>query len=115
MKKQAYYVPMVVLESAKARALALIQEGYVQAYETLECPLCSIKYLFLCDLKDSCRRQPQTTRHGEALLYFAAKIKESHLAGHIEEVIVLPYELHMVSSSGGGTGELPASPNLKAS
>jgi hypothetical protein len=98
MKNAPYYVPVVVRDSAKRKALALIGEGFVQAHETLKCPLCSAKYLLLCDRKDSGRTQAITRKHEQAMLYFAAKIQESHLCGHIEDVLVLPYELHMISS-----------------
>ena len=101
MKKLRYYVPLVVRESAKVKALALVGEGYIQAHETLVCSLCSTKYLFLCDHRDSGRAKSITRKHEEALHYFRDKIQESHLSGHIEDVLVLPYELHMVSSMPG--------------
>jgi hypothetical protein len=94
-----YYVPIVVRDSARQKALALIKEGFVQATETLECGLCEVKYLFLCDSKDSGRRQAITRKHKEALHYFSAKIEESHIGGHLEDVLVLPYEMHMISSA----------------
>ncbi|HEU4415668.1 MAG TPA: hypothetical protein VFT65_12855 [Candidatus Angelobacter sp.] len=99
MQQRPYYVPLVVRENAKSKALLLVGQGYVQAHETLRCALCSSKYLFLCDPKDSGRGRVHSNRHGEALLYFADKINESHRFGHIEEIILLPYELHMVSSA----------------
>jgi hypothetical protein len=99
MNNAAYYIPVVVRENAKLKALALVGEGYIQARQTLECPICSAKYLFLCDRKDSGRTQSATLRHEEAVHYFASKIQESHQNGHIEDVLVLPYELHMVGSS----------------
>jgi hypothetical protein len=106
MSKAAYYVPIVVREIAKLKALALVGEGYIQARKTLECPICSTKYLFLCDRKDSGRNQSITRKHDEAIVYFADKIRESHQTGHIEDVLVLPYELHMI---GSGPREADAS------
>jgi hypothetical protein len=109
MKKAPYYVPLVVREYAKQKALTLIGEGYIQAREVLACPLCRTKYFFLCDARDSGRAAPVTRRHEEALLYFAEKIVASHEGGHIEDVLVLPYELHMISSAPD-SGELSRKP-----
>jgi hypothetical protein len=98
MKNAPYYVPVAVRESAKLKALALVNEGYIQSRKTIECPLCSAKYLFLCDSKDSGRAKSITRKHEDAMLYFTDKVRESHQRGHIEDVLVLPYELHMISS-----------------
>jgi hypothetical protein len=113
MKNAPYYVPVAVRESAKLKALALVNEGYIQSRKTIECPVCSAKYLFLCDRKDSGRATSITRKHEDALLYFTDKVCESHHSGHIEDVLVLPYELHMISS-GSKTMEEPDVPGLKA-
>ena len=47
-----------------------------------------------------------TRKHDEALLYFTDRIRQSHQAGHIEDILVLPYELHMISS-GSAAADLP--------
>jgi hypothetical protein len=114
MKNAPYYVPIAVRESAKLKALALVNEGYIQSRKTIECPMCSAKYLFLCDRKDSGRTKSITRKHEDALLYFTDKVRESHQSGHIEDVLVLPYELHMISS-GFKTSEAPEEPGRKAS
>jgi hypothetical protein len=72
----------------------------------MECPLCSVEYLFLCDQKDSGRMKSATRKHDEALFYFRDRIRQSHQTGHIEDVLVLPYELHMISS-GSVAADLP--------
>lgn len=99
MKRAPYYIPIAVHENSKKKALSLINEGYTQANQTVQCPICGTKYLFLCDHKDSGRSKSCTRKHDEALQYFKDKVRESHASGHFEDVLVLPYELHMISSS----------------
>jgi len=99
MKKAPYYVPIAVHENSKLKALSLINEGYIQADKNVQCPICGTKYLFLCDHKDSGRSKSITRKHDEALQYFKDKVRESHANGHFEDVLVLPYEQHMISSA----------------
>jgi hypothetical protein len=115
VKKAPYYVPVAVRESAKAKALLFINEGYIQASETMQCPQCQVKYLFLCDQKDSGRMKVATRKHEEALLYFTDRVHQAHSTGHIEDVLVLPYELHMISSDSRLTDDLSKEPGQKAS
>ena len=114
MKKSAYYVPVAVRESTKAKALLFVNEGYIQANETMACPQCPVKYLFLCDQRDSGRMKSITRKHEEALLYFTDRVHQSHQTGHVEDVLVLPYELHMISSNPLATDDLPQEPGRKA-
>jgi hypothetical protein len=115
MKKAPYYVPVAVRESAKAKALLFINEGYIQASETMQCPQCPAKYLFLCDQRDSGRMKMATRKHEDALLYFTDRVHQTHLTGHIEDVLVLPYELHMISSDSRAANVLPDGTGQKAS
>jgi DNA-directed RNA polymerase subunit RPC12/RpoP len=113
MRKAPYYVPVAIRESTKAKALLFVNEEYIQAHETIECPLCSVKYLFLCDQKDSRRMKSIARKHEEALLYFTDRMRLSHPGGHIEDVLVLPYELHMITSDPLAT-DVPDGPGRKA-
>ena len=115
MKKAPYYVPVAVRESAKAKALLFINEGYIQASETMQCSQCQVKYLVLCDQKDSGRMKVATRKHENALLYFTDRVHQAHSTEHIEDVLVLPYELHMISSDSRPTNGLSKEPGQKAS
>src|SRR5262249_27717018 len=115
MTLEAYYVPVAVRESAKLKALALVRQGYIQSTETIVCSLCPEKYLLLCDHIDSGRHlQRQSRRHDDAVRYFNNRVKECHASGHLEDLLVMPYELHMISSSHEAL-ELPDFPDLKIS
>jgi hypothetical protein len=97
MKKAPYNLPVAVRAGAVDKAFSLVNQGYVQACETMKCSMCSAKYLFLCDPIDSGRRKSITGKHTEALAYFMEKVCEAHQGGHIEDVLVWTSELLSIS------------------
>ena len=63
--------PVAVKESAKFKAMALIQDGSVQADEHLLCPLCGMRFLILLDPKDrSDHRQRANVNREKAVAWF---------------------------------------------
>ena len=87
--------PVIVEQRAKQQAFVLIHRGYVQAMETVDCPVCSLRFLLLFDRKD--RNVPgrvATRVHQEAVHYFLGKVREDHESGHPHDKFAMPGYIH---------------------
>ena len=87
--------PVIVEQHAKQQAFVLIHRGYVQARETVDCPVCSLRFLLLFDRKD--RNIPGrmiTPVHLEAVQYFIGKVREDHESGHPHDKFAMPGYIH---------------------
>jgi len=83
--------PVVVKQRAKQQAFALIGRGYVQAPETVDCSVCSLRFLLFFDHRDRNIQGCQSTAvHQEAVEYFLVKIKQDHKAGHPHDKFAMP-------------------------
>ena len=83
--------PVVVKQRTKQQAFALIARGYVQAPETVDCPVCSLRFLLLFDHRDrNIPGRKSTTVHQKAVDYFLRKVKQDHKAGHPHDKFAMP-------------------------
>lgn len=91
MKRAQALTPVVVKESTKVKGFALIDRGYVQARESVDCPICSLMFLLFLDHKD--RNPPggkSTVIHQEAVRYFLDKVRGDHEDGHPHDRFAMP-------------------------
>jgi hypothetical protein len=90
MKRQKLR-PVIVKQRAKQQAFVLISRGYVQARETVDCPVCSLRFLLLFDRKDRNTLGGKSTDvHLDAVEYFLVKVKEDHRKGHPHDKFAMP-------------------------
>jgi ferredoxin len=83
--------PVAVKQSARLKGFKLISRGYVQAQETMDCPVCSLRFMLLLDRKDrNSQGSASTEIHQEAVRYFLDKVKEDHETGHPHDSFAMP-------------------------
>lgn len=83
--------PVIVKQRAKQQAFALIARGYVQAPETVDCPVCSLRFLLFFDRRDrNIPGRKSTAVHQEAVEYFLMKVKQDHKTGHPHDKFAMP-------------------------
>ena len=84
-------MPVAIKATAKARAMELIHQGYVQADISLVCPLCVLRFLLLVDLKDREKhRQLDGETSGREIAFLREKITQDHLYNHENELFKMP-------------------------
>jgi len=81
---------IAIKETVKWMAFQLIDQGYTQCSESVECLVCGEKYLVLLD-SGVYQRDPRLTQAAQqmALTYFAERLRESHNTGHPEDQFVM--------------------------
>lgn len=87
--------PVIVKQRAKQQAFVLIHSGYVQAMETVDCPVCSLRFLLFFDRKDrNVQGRKSSAVHLKAVHYFLAKLREDHKSGHVHDKFAMPGFIH---------------------
>jgi hypothetical protein len=87
--------PVIVEQRAKQQAFVLIHRGYVQAMETVDCPVCSLRFLLLFDSKDrNVQGRKSSAIHQKAVHYFLAKVRKDHESGHPHHKFTMPGFIH---------------------
>jgi hypothetical protein len=80
---ESQLIPVVVNETAAFRATALRQEGYVQAGDPIQCPLCGLRFVLLLDPKDHSDSEGAASTHREkAAVFFREIIMQDHINDH---------------------------------
>jgi hypothetical protein len=82
--------PVAVKITDKFRALTLVLDGYVQADETLSCPLCQMRFLLLLDPRDRQEHREASGDVRRAIAYLREKITQDHMNGHAQERFGMP-------------------------
>lgn len=83
-------MPVAIKATAKSRAMELVRDGYVQADAVVMCPLCSLRYLLLLDMRDRNDQQFAGKAGGRVLAFFREKITQDHGADHEHDLFVMP-------------------------
>ena len=70
-------------ESVAFRTAALIQGGYVQVDDTIQCPLCDERFVLLLDSKRDSDSEAATGKQKEKTIsFFREMIQQDHINDH---------------------------------
>jgi len=76
-------VPIAVKASVAFRTIALVQEGYAQVEEPIQCPLCGERFLLMLDSRsDSAQPQLDAASRQKAVAFFEEVIMQDHIRDH---------------------------------
>lgn len=83
--------PIAIKACAKFKALALIDDGYVQADHNILCPLCGMLFLFLLDPRDQSAHRHMCDEILVIMAFLRVQIAEDHIEGHLlDRFVMLP-------------------------
>lgn len=83
MENTQQLMPIAVKESVAFRTDALVQEGYVQVKEAIQCPLCGERFLLMLDSRgDSPQPQLDAASRQKAVAFFEEVIMQDHISDH---------------------------------
>jgi hypothetical protein len=75
--------PIAVKESVAFKADALVEEGYAQVKEAIQCPLCGERFLLMLDSRgDFARPQLDAASRQKTIAFFEEVIMQDHISDH---------------------------------
>ena len=81
---------IAISETDKLSAFPLIQSGYAQSRQSVQCPLCGAKYLVLIDAAAYAQNSLiRESVQSLAVDFFTNKLREAHTTGHQENQLVM--------------------------
>jgi hypothetical protein len=82
--------PVAVRAGQTVKAFALIEADYIQAHQTVTCPLCPVRYLLFVHYKDRKEGQNQREVRPEIAKLFFELIAKDHATGHLQDQFIVP-------------------------
>jgi hypothetical protein len=82
--------PVAVRDGQTVKAFALIEADYIQAHQTVTCPLCPVRYLLFVHYEERKEGQNQREVRPEIAKLFFDLIAKDHATGHLRDQFIVP-------------------------